>query len=146
MIGAHSDFPFAGESGFSVHQGVVGSAEQDQVVHDGWSSFGPVFDVVGVGPGGDAVAAGEGAPFVSGDQGGALCCGDKPFEWGDIEWGTVSVEEDAGEHAVTGDHAGAADAQWSHPGHVADIEILFVEIVKVEIEHAGIVVLGRDRC
>ena len=92
------------------------------------------------GPGGDAVAAGEGASFVAGDQGGALCCGDKPFQWGDVEWGTVSVEEDAGEHAVAGDHAGAADAQWSHPGHVADIEILFVEIVKVEIEHTGIVV------
>ncbi len=69
---------------------------------------------------------------------------------------TVSVEEDAGEHAVAGDHAGAADAQWSHPGHVADIEIVKVEIVKVEIvkveivkveiEHTGIVVLGRDRC
>jgi hypothetical protein len=29
---------------------------------------------------------------------------------------------------------------------VADIEILFVGIGNVEIQHAGIVVLGRARC
>lgn len=143
MISAYLDFPLSGESGFSVHQGVVGSAEQDQVVHDGWSSFCPVFDVVGVGPGRDAVAAGEGASFVAGDQGGALCRGDKPFEWGDVEWGTVFVEEDGAEHAVAGDHAGAADAQWSHPGHVADIEILFVEIRHAKVQGVEVVTVGR---
>ena len=92
VVDPDPDLPLSDEPSFPVHQPMMRTAQQDQVVHHRRAAIGPVPNMVRIGPGGDACAAGERTAFVSRDQRDALFGGDQPFSGFRIERRAVIVE------------------------------------------------------
>lgn len=114
-----------GESGWSdgdvpavvVDPSVVVLAQQDEVGQVGWSSVGPVDDVVGVAPRRWPVAAGEGAAGVAGGECAALRDGDESLGASDVERLALAAEDDGDDASVAGETSGCPGADGAGVVH-----------------------------
>ncbi|NIL87379.1 hypothetical protein RhoFasGS6_04802 [Rhodococcus fascians] len=115
VVGADEDFPVT-----VVDESVVESTQEDEVVHVGGATVGPVPDVMAFGPGGGFAAAGERATVIAGGQRTFLFRGDGARGAGEVQWVAVLVHDDGGEKTIAGELARGVAGERAHPRQPPD--------------------------